>query len=56
MNPKDPNAVNLGRKGGEARAASLSSDQKSAIARKAAAQRWAGHVRKNKPHRKGENK
>ena len=41
---KDPAAVELGRKGGlkggKARAAKLTSEQRSAIARKAAAARW----------------
>jgi hypothetical protein len=41
---KDPAAVELGRKGGlvggKARAAKLSSEQRSAIAKKAAATRW----------------
>lgn len=41
---KDPAAVALGRKGGlkggKARAAKLSADERSAIARKAAAARW----------------
>jgi hypothetical protein len=42
---KDPAAVALGRKGGlkggKARAAKLSPEQRSAIARKAAAARWS---------------
>lgn len=42
---KDPNAVALGRKGGlrggKARAAALTSEQRKEIARKAAAARWA---------------
>jgi hypothetical protein len=42
---KDPAAVSLGRrggmKGGKARAAKLTPEQRSAIARKAAAARWA---------------
>lgn len=41
---KDPNAVALGRKGGlkggKARAASLTPEQRSEIAKKAAASRW----------------
>lgn len=41
---KDPSAVALGRKGGlkggNARAASLTKEQRSAIAKKAAASRW----------------
>ena len=44
---KDPAAVALGRrgglKGGKARAAKLSSEQRSEIAKKAAAARWAKH-------------
>ena len=43
---KDPAAVELGRKGGliggKARAAKLSPEQRSAIAKKAAAARWSG--------------
>lgn len=38
---KDPAAKALGKKGGEARAKSLSKKQRSEIAKKAAAQRWA---------------
>ncbi len=38
---KDPAAVALGRKGGQARASSLSKKQRSEIARKAAAKRWS---------------
>ncbi len=42
--PKDPAAVELGRrgglKGGKARASKLSSEERSAIARKAARARW----------------
>jgi hypothetical protein len=38
---KDKAAVELGRKGGKARAASLSKKKPSEIARKAAAKRWA---------------
>jgi hypothetical protein len=37
---KDPNAAALGRKGGKARARTLSGEQRTAIARKAAASRW----------------
>ncbi len=40
MPTKDPNAVALGKKGGAARAASLSKAQKQEIARKGAAKRW----------------
>ena len=41
---KDPNAAALGKKGGKARARSLTPEQRAEIARKAAAGRW-----KNKP-------
>jgi hypothetical protein len=37
---KDPAAAALGRKGGAARAARMSPDQRSTIARRAAAKRW----------------
>lgn len=37
---KDRAAVALGRKGGKARAESLTSEQRSEIAKKAAAERW----------------
>ena len=37
---KNPAAVALGRKGGEARAAKIPADQRSAIARKGAESRW----------------
>lgn len=37
---KDPAAVALGRKGGKARAAVLSANERSKIARKAAKKRW----------------
>jgi hypothetical protein len=37
---KDPAAIALGKKGGEARAKSLSAKKKTAIARKAAKARW----------------
>jgi hypothetical protein len=44
---KNPAAVALGRlgglKGGKARAAKLTAEQRKAIARKAAAKRWKGH-------------
>lgn len=47
---KDPAAVSLGRrgglKGGKARAASLSPEERSAIASKAAEARWAGNHKK----------
>ena len=39
---KDPAAKALGAKGGKARAAALTSEQRSAIARKAAEKRWRG--------------
>ena len=38
---KDRAAVALGRKGGAARAAKLTADERAEIARKAAAKRWA---------------
>lgn len=38
---KDPAAVALGRKGGKARADSLSKKRRSEIAKRAAAKRWA---------------
>lgn len=38
---KDPAAVALGKKGGAARAANLSSKKRSEIAKKAAAKRWS---------------
>lgn len=38
---KDPAAVTMGRKGGAARARSLTPEQRAEIARKAAAKRWA---------------
>jgi hypothetical protein len=37
---KDPAAVSLGRKGGQARAKSLSAAKRKAIAKKAAQRRW----------------
>lgn len=37
---KDKAAVSLGRRGGQARAASLSKKQRTAIAKKAASSRW----------------
>jgi hypothetical protein len=40
---KDPAAAALGRKGGAARAKSMSAEKRAAIARKAAASRWKGH-------------
>jgi hypothetical protein len=38
---KDPAAVALGRKGGKARAQSMTPAQRTALAKKAAAARWA---------------
>jgi len=43
--PKESAAAELGRKGGQARAASLSKKQRSEIARKAAAKRWKDRAR-----------
>ena len=40
---KDPAAKALGAKGGKARAAKLTAEQRSEIARKAAKSRWRGH-------------
>lgn len=37
---KDPNAAALGKKGGKARASKLTPEQRSEIAKKAAAKRW----------------
>ena len=42
---KDKAAVALGRKGGRARAAKLTPEQRSEIARKAAAKRWRKDVK-----------
>ena len=39
---KDPAAKALGSKGGKARAAKLTAEQRSEIARKAAVKRWSG--------------
>jgi hypothetical protein len=39
---KDPNAVALGRKGGKARAKSMSKKERTASAKKASAVRWGG--------------
>ncbi len=41
MSPKNPAAVSLGRKGGEARAKNLTPQQRSDAARKAVEARWA---------------
>ena len=38
---KDPNAVAMGRKGGKARAAKMSPEQRREIAKKASAKRWS---------------
>ncbi|MBM3549274.1 MAG: RNA-binding protein [Alphaproteobacteria bacterium] len=38
---KDPNAKALGKKGGQARAKSMSPERRAEIAKKAAAKRWA---------------
>jgi hypothetical protein len=45
---KDPHAVHLGRRGGQARAERLTSEQRREIARKAAQVRWA--KKKGKDH------
>ena len=37
---KDPAAVQLGRKGGKARLTTMSAEERSAVAKKAAAARW----------------
>ena len=42
---KDKAAQTLGRKGGKARATKLTAEQRSEIARKAAAKRWRGRSR-----------
>ena len=42
---KDPAAKALGKKGGKARAAKLTPEQRSEIAKKAAAKRWGGRER-----------
>lgn len=39
---KDPAAVALGKKGGKARAESMTAEKRSEIAKKAAAKRWGG--------------
>lgn len=39
---KDPNAAALGKKGGKARAASMTPERRKEIASKAAAKRWSG--------------
>lgn len=50
---KNPNAVALGRKGGEARASNLTKAEKIASAKKAAQTRWKGHTATS---RKGKKK
>jgi hypothetical protein len=45
-NEESKAAAILGRKGGEARAENLSPKERKAIAKKAAAARWAGHKAK----------
>jgi len=44
--PKNKAAQQLGRKGGEARAARLTKEEKKAIAKKGAKARWKGHIKK----------
>jgi hypothetical protein len=39
---KDPAAVAMGKKGGKARASSMTADRRAEIARKAAQKRWGG--------------
>lgn len=46
---KDKAAVSLGRRGGKARAARLTPEQRRAAARKAAKARWAKHGKKVHP-------
>ncbi len=43
MTKKDPNAVALGKKGGVARNAKMTAEQRSEAARKAVNARWARH-------------
>lgn len=45
---KNKHAQALGRKGGKARAATLSDDEKKAIAKKGAKARWKGHVKQKR--------
>lgn len=45
---KNRHAKVLGRKGGQARAARLSSDERKKIAKKAARARWKDHINKTK--------
>jgi hypothetical protein len=44
---KMPAAVEMGRRGGKARAKALTADERKAIARKAATARWKGHKKKS---------
>jgi hypothetical protein len=44
-NGKDPAAVSLGRKGGQARAAGMTAKRRKEIAKKAAAKRWGTKVK-----------
>jgi hypothetical protein len=46
MAKKDPAAVSLGRRGGQARAKKLTAEERTASARKAAQTRWAKKTRK----------
>ncbi len=44
-----PAAVEMGRRGGKARAANLTAEQLSEIGKRGAKQRWKGHKKKVKP-------
>jgi hypothetical protein len=46
MAKKNPHAAALGRKGGKARAKSLSEEERQEIARKGAAARWAAEKKR----------
>ncbi len=46
---KMPAAVDLGRRGGRARARNLTAEQRKASAQKAAKARWKGHKKQAKP-------
>ena len=46
---KLPAAVEMGRRGGDARAKKLTGKQRVAIARKAAKARWKNHIKRSKP-------
>lgn len=46
MSPKDPNAVALGQKGGNARKVKRSADELSAYGKAGASARWKGHTPK----------